>query len=141
MDRFAPHPARTIAIRSMEAVEAGDREGWLGLFASDGIVQDPVGPSPFDPEGLGHRGHAAIGAFWDNVISMGQVRFAIRESYAAGVECANVGTITTRLDDGSCAIVDGVFTYRLDAAGQLAALRAVWEFDRLRMEPADAAPG
>ena len=138
MERFASHPARAVSIRSMEAVEAGDRDGWLTLFAPDAVVEDPVGPSPFDPEGQGRRGHAAIGAFWDDVISMGPVRFAIRESYAAGSECANVGTITTTLADGSRALVDGVFTYRVDEAGRLASLRAMWEFDRLRIEPPDA---
>jgi hypothetical protein len=135
MERFEAHPARAMSIRSMEAAEAGDRDGWLGLFAPDGLVQDPVGPSPFDPDGLGHRGTEAIGAFWDGVITMGTVRFAIRESYAAGSECANVGTITTTLGDGTRAVVDGVFTYRLDADGRLAALRAVWEYDKLRLEP------
>jgi hypothetical protein len=135
MERFEAHPARTMSIRSMEAAEAGDREGWLGLFAPDGLVQDPVGPSPFDPDGLGHHGVEAIGAFWDGVITMGTVRFDIRESYAAGSECANVGTITTTLPDGTKALVDGVYTYRLDADGRLAALRAVWEYDKLRLEP------
>jgi hypothetical protein len=72
---------------------------------------------------------------------MGEVRFTIRESYAAGTECANVGTITTTLGDGSRAIVDGVYTYRLDDAGRLAALRAVWEYDNLRLERPDAPPG
>ena len=32
---------------------------------------------------------------------MGQVRFRLRESYACGDECANVGRITTTLPDGT----------------------------------------
>lgn len=135
IEAFDNHPARAVARQSMAAVQSGDRAAWLALFASDGVVEDPVGPSPFDPDGVGHHGHDAIEAFWDKVISLGQVRFAIRESYVAGRECANVGTITTTFPDGSRAVVDGVFTYRLNDAGQLAALRAVWEFDRLRVEP------
>jgi hypothetical protein len=141
MERFDDHPARAMSIRSMQAAEAGDRAGWLALFAPDGLVQDPVGPSPFDPEGNGHRGIEAIGAFWDGVISTGEVRFVIRESYAAGAWCANVGTITTTLGDGSRAMVDGVYTYLLDDAGRLAALRSVWEFDHLRLERPDPPPG
>ena len=35
-------------------------------------------------------------------------------------ECANVGTITTTLPDGTRAIVEGVYTYRVDDAGHLA---------------------
>lgn len=141
MEGYERHPARDMAIRSMTAVESGDRDGWLALFAEDGVVEDPVGPSPFDPDGRGHRGRDQIAAFYDNVISQGEVRFDIRESYAAGNECANVGTITTTLPDGSRAMVDGVFTYRLDSDGRLAALRAMWEFERVRLEPPDTDPG
>jgi ketosteroid isomerase-like protein len=136
MDTYDAHPARDAARRSMAAVEAGDRAAWLALFAPDAIVQDPIGPSMFDPEGHGHLGAEAIGAFYDNVIASGRVAFAIRESYAGGDECANVGTITTTLPDGSRAIVDGVYTYRLDDQGRIAALRAYWEPDHLRFEPA-----
>ena len=123
MERFASHPARDMSIRSMRAVESGDRHGWLALFAADAIVQDPVGVSPLDPSGEGHHGIDAIAAFYDNVISTGRVHFAIRESYAAANEVANVGTITTTLGDGSRSIVDGVFTYRVDG-DRLVAMRA-----------------
>lgn len=136
LQALEPHPARAAAMRSMAAVEAGDRDAWLAVFAPDAVVEDPIGTSPFDPEGKGHRGIEAITAFWDNVISQGRVAFTIRESYAAGSECANVGTITTTFADGSRAVVDGVFSYRVDDEGSVAALRAFWEMARLRVEPA-----
>ncbi len=119
----------------MAAVEAGDRDGWLALFDEDAIVEDPIGPSPLDPEGLGRHGKAAVAGFWDEVISLGQVRFAIRESYACGDECANVGRITTTLPDGNRSVVDGVFTYRIGDDGRIVALRAFWEFDAMTFEP------
>src|SRR4051812_34011531 len=75
------HPARAASQRSMAAVEAGDRAGWLALFAPDAVVEDPIGPSMFDPDGSGHRGAEGIAAFYDTVIGPNQVRFAIRESY------------------------------------------------------------
>ncbi len=56
--------ARDLARRSQAAVTAKDRKGWLGLFAADAVVQDPIGPSPFDPDGSGHRGPEAIAAFY-----------------------------------------------------------------------------
>src|SRR5512142_2989954 len=133
MDGYDSHPARDAARASMRAVEAGDRAGWLALFAPDAVVEDPIGPSMFDEDGLGHRGAEAIAAFYDNVISSGRVEFAIRESYAGGNECANVGTITTTLPDGSRAIVDGVYTYRVDDDGRIIALRAFWEPARMRL--------
>lgn len=130
------HPARLASQRSMAAVEAGDREGWLGLFADDALVEDPIGPSPLNPGGEGRRGKAAIAEFYDTIIAPNQVRFAITASYAAGDEVANVGTITTTFPDGSRALVDGVYTYRVDADGHIVALRAYWEFDKTRFEPA-----
>ncbi len=135
MEHHDAHPARDASRASMAAVEAGDRDGWLGLFAPDALVQDPIGQSMFDPDGQGHRGAAAIAAFYDTVIASGRVAFSIRESYAGGRECANVGTITTTLADGSRAIVEGVYTYRVDEQGRIVALRAYWEPDRLRLEP------
>lgn len=116
----------------MRAVEAGDREAWLALFAPDAIVEDPIGESPLDPEGNGHRGADAIAAFHDMVIGPNDVRFTIEQSWAAGNEVANVGTISTTMPDGTVVHTDGVFTYRVDDDGRLTALRAFWEMDRLR---------
>jgi len=134
IDGYPSHPARDMAIKSMTLVEAGDGDGWLELWADDGVVQDPIGVSSFDPEGKGHRGKGAIRKFWDEVMSQAPITFSVRESYAAGDECANVGTVTIHLDGGSKAIVDGVFTYYLDEHGKLAALRAYWEQDKMRIE-------
>jgi hypothetical protein len=121
------HPARRAAQRSMEAVHRKDKAAWVDNFADDGIVEDPVGPSMLDPDGKGHRGKTAIAAFWDKLIGPNRVFFDVRDSYANGSECANVGTVTTVLPNGAIMIVNGVFTYRVDAAGKVAALRAFWE--------------
>lgn len=123
--------------KSVAAVEAGDREGWIALFAPDGVVEDPVGPSMFDETGRGHHGPEGIGAFFDAAIAGNQVRFAIRESHAAGDEVANVVTITTTLPDGSKAIIDAVTVYRVAGDGEhLASMRAFWSPDEMRFEPA-----
>lgn len=137
MDGFADHPARTAAIRSMQAVEAADRTAWLALFADDAVIEDPIGPSPLNPSGEPRRGVAAIAEFYDTVVAGGAVRFAIRESHASGNEVANVGTITVTFPDGNRSIVEGVYTYRIDDDGRIVALRAYWEFDQMRFEGAD----
>ena len=131
----APLDARQLGIRSRAAVAAGDREGWLALFADDAVVADPIGPSPFDPEGKGHHGRQAIAAFYDNVIAANEgITFEITDSYLCGDEVADVGIIRTRLTGGTHeAVVRGVYTYRSNGAGQLAALRAFWEFDKLEL--------
>ncbi|WP_433789562.1 nuclear transport factor 2 family protein [Actinoplanes sp. CA-252034] len=122
--------ARDLARRSQAAAGAKDRDTWLGLFADDAVVEDPIGPSPLCPDGDGHRGAEAIAAFYDSVI--GQVdamRFEIERSYLCGDEVADVGTIHLTMPGGHTVGVHGVFTYRSDGAGRLAALRAYWEFD------------
>jgi steroid Delta-isomerase len=127
--------ARELGIRSRAAVHAKDRNGWLDLFADDAVVQDPIGPSPFDPEGHGHQGREAIAAFYDTVIAPSDaITFEIEQSYLCGSEVADVGIIRTTLAGGTHqAIVHGVYTYRSNGAGKLAALRAFWEFDALEL--------
>jgi len=123
--------ARDLARRSQAAVHAKDRQAWLSLFAPDAVVADPIGPSPLDPAGRGHRGLAAIAAFYDTVIAPNErVSFEIERSYLCGDEVADVGTIRTTLPGGGhVVVVRGVYTYRADSAGRLAELRAYWEFD------------
>ena len=130
--------ARELARRSQAAVAAKDRSAWLGLFADDAVVQDPIGPSPLDPGGAGHRGAAAIAAFYDTVIATAeQITFEIERSYLCGDEVADVGVIRTALPGGrQAAVVHGVFTYRSNGDGKLAALRAFWEFDALELTDA-----
>jgi steroid Delta-isomerase len=130
--------ARELARRSQAAVAAKDRDAWLSLFASDAVVEDPIGPSPLDPLGAGHRGRDAIAAFYDNVIAPPEgITFEIERSYQCGDEVADVGVIRTTLAGGQhVAVVRGVYTYRSNGAGQLAALRAFWEFDAVELTSA-----
>jgi steroid Delta-isomerase len=126
--------AREMSKRSMAAIEALDREAWLALFTDDAVVEDPIGPSMFDPEGNGQRGKDEIGAFFDNVIGPNdKIEFKIHSSYECGNEVANVGTIEITFPGGKqIASVDLVSTYRIGPDGRLVALRAFWEQDNLR---------
>lgn len=129
LEDASPHPARAASIRSIQCVERGDREGWLSLFHDEASIEDPVGVSALDPEGQGHRGKKRIAAFYDNVMATSAIRFHIRQTFACGNECANVGTITTKLPDGTVARTELVMVYRVDADGKVLSLRAFWEFD------------
>jgi len=124
--------ARDMAKQSMALTEAGDRDGWLALFADDAVVEDPVGPSMFDPDALGHRGKEAITSFYDNVISTSEkIEFTIRDSYECGSEVANVGQIRITLPGNQVGIVPIVNIYKVNDAGKLVALRSFWEADKL----------
>ena len=109
---------------------AHDKDAWLAVFADDAIVEDPIGPSHFDPEGKGHRGKEAISAFWDKAIApTDKIEFDFATTYQCGDEEANVGTIVITAA-GYQVTAEGVFTYRVDAEGKMAALRAYWEVDQ-----------
>jgi ketosteroid isomerase-like protein len=125
------HPARTASRRSMDAVTRGAKEEWLALFAEDGVVEDPVGVSMFDPTGRGHHGRAGIGKFWALAIAnVERFEFVMRDSFAAGDEVANVGTITAFLPGGSRVDTEGVFVYKVNAEGLIVSMRAFWEIER-----------
>ena len=132
-DDFAPHPARDASLASMHAVEAGDKAAWLALFAEDAVIQDPIGVSPLDPTGEGHRGPAAREAFYDMIIGPNTITFDIERSHAGGQhEVVNVGTISSTMADGSVVHTDLAITYYIDDDGKVTALRAYWEMDKLR---------
>ncbi len=132
---------RELADRSMAAVAAGDKEAWLALFADDAVVEDPIGPSAFDPEGKGHRGRDAIAAFFDTVIAPNEsITFTIAQSFLCGDEVANVGVIRIVLAGGAAVEVDGVYTYRRSGDDRIAALRAYWEPAGPRARPRAASP-
>lgn len=126
------HPARRLSQRSYDAVARKAKDEWLALFADDATLEDPVGPSFFDPDGKGHRGRDGIAAFWDMAIApVAEFRFTIRDSFANGNACANVGTFSTRLEDGTLADTDLIAVYRIDEqAGRITSMCAHWEVDR-----------
>lgn len=129
----AKTPAQLASFISPQMVKEGRRNDWLALFAEDCVVQDPVGPSLFNPDGLGHRGKAAVAAFYDNIITAGGGRFdyEIHASYPCGDECANVWVGRTTTPDGTVSETPMVTIYKVDADGKILSLRAFWDFSRL----------
>ena len=116
----------------MAAVAAGRKDEWLALFAPDAIVEDPVGPSPLDPRGIGHQGHEGIRRFWDrNFGAVSRFHFQVKDSFANGPCCANIAAITMWLgDDGTTMTVDGVMVYTVNDEGRLTSIRGYWEPSR-----------
>jgi steroid delta-isomerase len=129
------HPARAAGRASQAAVRAHRKDEWLALFADDARVEDPIGVSPYDPNGAGHYGKSAISAFWDMAIAPSDIEFQLTDSFACGLETAFTGSITS-IRRGRRVEVDGVFTYRVNEAGKIVALRAFWELTRARITPA-----
>ena len=122
--------------KSGEYVAAGNREAWLSLFADDAVVQDPVGVSPLDPTGLGHKGKEAIAAFWDMIIAPGSIDFTILSSHPAGDECANVVHMENTMPGDMKIIVDMVVVYTANAEGKITSLKAYWDYDAVMAQMA-----
>ncbi|AVL99558.1 ketosteroid isomerase [Gordonia iterans] len=123
------HPAVLAGRRSREAVAARDKDAWLANFAADGTVEDPVGPSMFDEDGVGHRGAQQLSEFWDKTIGTTErIDFVFDKEIICGDEVAYIGKIVTHIA-GHVTEADGVFTYKADGNGDLLALRAFWEVE------------
>ena len=39
------NPAYQMSLRSRGYLKTSDKEGWLGMWAEDGIIEDPIGPT------------------------------------------------------------------------------------------------
>lgn len=124
--------AYQISLKSREYVKAHDKAGWLGMFAEDGIIEDPIGASPLNPDGRGHSTPAQREAFWDTNIANSEIKIDIKESYTAARECANVVTLDITINAAGKRynqVVNGIFTYQVNDDGKLQALRGYWEFE------------
>ena len=113
------------------AFTAGDRDAYVGLFAEDAWIEDPVGSPRRD-------GHEAIGAFFDESSGLAdsvELRQTGPVRVAAG-ECAfpmqarpNIG--------GATFVVDIIDVMTFDDGGKITTMRAFW--DPAEMRPADDA--
>lgn len=120
--------AQDLAHASLALTKAGDRDGWLALFAEDGVVEDPVGVSPLDPTGLGRQGKAAIAKFWDDVISHNTAFNAeITDGVLRGSEFACVVAFKITSADGKPLIMKAINIYKATDDGRLASLRSFWD--------------
>jgi steroid Delta-isomerase len=113
--------------RYVEVFSAGDRAGYLALFADDATVEDPVG-------GEVVRGADGIAAFWDGVRAMaseinltrtGPARIAAGEAAFPLRAVTDLGEMQLGVD-----IID-VMAFADD--GRITSLRAFWD-------PSDMAP-
>jgi hypothetical protein len=72
---------------------AHDRAGWVGLFASDGQVNDPIGSKP-------HEGREAIERFYDTFIAPNQLSFDVEHDIVDGMSVMRDLTLTSTMSTG-----------------------------------------
>src|SRR5262249_1030584 len=120
-----PNRAAMIAaiVTHCRALSAGDRAGWLSIWADDVILEDPVGVAPF------HGLEALATDFWPIVESISPLRLQLEaEVIVCGHEAiAILAADITRAGaaDRVAPIVDH-FTFNPD--GKIARMRAFWKY-------------
>jgi hypothetical protein len=111
------------AERSPAAAGARDKKAWVGLFTSDGCVEDPVGSTP-------HRGVGAIGRFYDTFIGPRDIRYHPGVDLVVGSTVVRDGELEVTMASTLTLRVPVYIRYDLkDEGGELkiAALSAFWE--------------
>jgi steroid Delta-isomerase len=122
------HPARVASWRALDAITRGDKERYISLYAPDGVIHDPVGKTPVDPSGQGHRGHEALGSFWDTQIAQaGDLSFVVHTSLATDDQVANSFTLVVDQSAGDTTSMECIFIYRVNGAGLLVNVAGYWE--------------
>ena len=122
--------AQELGFLSRDYAVAKDKQNWLDLFAEDAIVQDPIGKSPLDPVGEGHKGKEAIENFYDTVIANGNIEFNILESIPCADECANFAQIVNIVGDVKIE-TKMIVIYRVNSNDKIVSLRAFWDYEKM----------
>ena len=125
--------AQELSFLSRDFAVAKDKESWLALFDKDALVQDPIGKSPLDPEGNGHKGLAAIEKFYDTVIANGNIEFTIVESIPCANECANYAQIVNIVGDIKIE-TKMIVIYRINSNNKIESLRAFWDYQKMEKQ-------
>lgn len=126
-----PESALLTAVeRSPQAAAAHDRAGWVGLFTTDGCIEDPVGSRP-------HVGHREIGRFYDTFIGPRHIAFHRDLDVVHGP--AVIRDLDLEVAMGSAVImtIPAFLRYDLrevDGEWKIAKLRAYWELPSMMLQ-------
>jgi hypothetical protein len=119
--------------KSPELVAKHDREGWLSLFSSSAIVEDPVGA------GMNRKGkdvrkdEDSLGRFYDMFIGPNKIKFTVHQDIIIGNEMVREVSIHTTLSNGAITEVHCYLIYCVveeDSELKIENLLAHWDFGR-----------
>jgi hypothetical protein len=116
--------------RSPEAAAAHDRAGWVGLFATDGLVEDPVGSRP-------HVGPEDIGRFYDTFIGPRDIAFDRDLDVVRGSSVLRDLALKVVMGSAVTMTIPAFLRYDLrevDGDWKIAMLRAYWELPAMMLQ-------
>ena len=111
------------AEQSPRAAAAHDRAAWVGLFAADGRIEDPVGSRP-------HIGHPNIGRFYDTFIAPRQITFNRDLDVVRGAAVVRDLTLEVVMSSGLIMHIPAYLRYDFresEGRWEITVLRAYWE--------------
>jgi SnoaL-like protein len=106
--------------RSPRAAASHDRDDWVGLFAAEGRIEDPVGSRP-------HRGRQRIERFYDTFIGPRDIAFHRGTDVVAGSTVVRDLTLEVRMGPSVTMMIPAYLRYDLDDALKITRLQAFWE--------------
>jgi hypothetical protein len=116
--------------RSPEAAAAHDRAGWVGLFTTDGRVEDPVGSRP-------HEGPVQIGRFYDTFIGPRDIVFHRDLDVVRGSAVVRDLELEVAMGPAVTMTIPAILRYDLrevDGEWKIARLRAYWELPSMMLQ-------
>ncbi|GAB3030223.1 ketosteroid isomerase family protein [Mycobacterium bourgelatii] len=128
----APNRADLLATveRSPQAVGVHDRAGWVGLFADDGQVEDPVGSRP-------HVGTDQIGRFFDTFIAPRDITFHRDLDIVSGQAVLRDVELEVSMGSGVTVSIPALLRYDLrevNGEWKIARMRAYWELPAMMVK-------
>lgn len=117
---------------SPAAVAVHDKRAWVGLFAENGQVNDPVGSTP-------HVGARAIGRFYGTFIAPNAIEFNVEHDVVAGMSVLRDLTVCTTMPTGVSVYIPMHLRYDLVAEGDQGSLKieklfAHWELNLMVLQ-------
>jgi Nuclear transport factor 2 (NTF2) domain len=116
--------------RSPQAAAAHDRTGWVGLFTTDGRVEDPVGSRP-------HVGPVEIGRFYDTFIGPRDIAFHLDLDVVRGSSVVRDLDLEVVMGSVITMTIPAFLRYDLrevDGEWKIAMLRAYWELPAMMLQ-------
>lgn len=116
--------------RSPKAAATHDRPGWVGLFAPDGRVEDPVGSRP-------HVGGHAIGRFYDTFIGPRDIVFHPDADIVCGSTVIRDVVLGVAMGPSVTMRIPAVLRYDLrqvDGEWKFQRLQAYWELPAMMLQ-------